>query len=308
MPHRRLRIATRQSPLAMWQANFVKQSLEQAHPDLIVELLAMTTKGDRILDAPLARVGGKGLFVKELEQAMLAGEADIAVHSMKDVPSDFPPGLELGVICHREDPSDAFVSNHYNSFAELPTGARLGTSSFRRQCQLRHLRPDLKIVDLRGNVGTRLGKLDHGEFDAIILASAGLIRLQASSRITQRLSFSDCLPAVGQGAVGIEYRSSDQQVQGLIACMHHVDTADRVRAERALNARLAGGCQVPVAAFAELTNDRLLLRGRVGEIDGSVLLHAEQQGPRSEPEELGRRVAEQLLDQGADRILAALRS
>jgi len=308
MSHRRLRIATRQSPLALWQANFVKQSLEQAHPDLKVELLAMSTKGDKILDAPLAKIGGKGLFVKELEQAMLAGEADIAVHSMKDVPSEFPPGLELGVICVREDPSDAFVSNHYNVFAELPLGSRLGTSSFRRQCQLRHLRPDLRVEDLRGNVGTRLAKLDAGQYDAVILASAGLIRLQESSRIRQRLSYSDCLPAVGQGAVGIEYRSGDQQVQELIACLHHVDTADRVRAERALNARLAGGCQVPVAAFAELRNDQLILCGRVGEIDGSILLHAEQQGPRNAPEQLGRIVAEKLLEQGADRILSALRN
>lgn len=301
-----IRIATRQSPLALWQANFVRQALLAAHPNLEVELLTMTTRGDKILDAPLAKVGGKGLFVKELEQAILEDRADIAVHSMKDVPSEFPAGLGVWVICAREDPSDAFVSNHFESLAVLPRGARVGTSSFRRQCQLKHLRPDLALGDLRGNVGTRLGKLDDGQYDAIILASAGLIRLGESSRIRQRLDYGDCLPAVGQGAVGIECRSDDRRVRALIDCLHHADTADCVTAERAMNGRLAGGCQVPIAAFAELNNDRLTLRGRVGDLTGRRLLHAEQSASRLQAEALGNRVAEMLLAQGAEAILAEL--
>lgn len=306
MSQETLVIATRQSPLALWQANHVRSALERLHPGLQVSLLTMTTKGDRILDAPLAKVGGKGLFVKELEQALLEGRADIAVHSMKDVPAEFPAGLVLGAICEREDPSDAFVSNRFGSVEALPVGARLGTSSFRRQCQLRHLRPDLQVTDLRGNVGTRLARLDSGHYDAIILASAGLIRLEQADRIRQRLNYSQCLPAVGQGAVGIECRQGDGRVSSLVAGLHHADTADRVLAERALNGRLAGGCQVPIAAFAELQGDRLFLRGRVGNLQGSVLLHAQQDAPRTAGVNLGRQVAEQLLAQGADRILAEL--
>jgi hydroxymethylbilane synthase len=308
MTGRRLTIATRRSPLALWQAYYVRDQLISHHPDLQVELLELTTQGDRILDTPLAKVGGKGLFVKELERAMLDGEADIAVHSMKDVPVEFPDGLELAVICPREDPSDALVSNQYPSLAALPAGARVGTSSYRRQCQIRHLRPDLQILDLRGNVGTRLGKLDAGEYDAIILASAGLIRLELADRIRQRLDFTDCLPAVGQGAVGVECRTDDQQVQSLLGCLHDHVTAIRVRAERAVNNRLQGGCQVPLAAFAELQEGQLLLRGRVGDLDGSVLLKCQRQGDADEPEALGIQVAEDLLAQGADRILDALRA
>ncbi|MBL4821643.1 MAG: hydroxymethylbilane synthase [Gammaproteobacteria bacterium] len=307
MPVTSLKIATRKSPLALWQAHYVKDALLRAHPELDVELVTMTTKGDKILDTPLAKVGGKGLFVKELEHAMLEGRADIAVHSMKDVPVEFPAGLELAVICEREDPSDAFVSNNYLSFASLPEAARVGTSSFRRQCQIRKLRPDLKIHDLRGNVGTRLGKLDGGEYDAIILASAGLIRLGLSERIRQRLAFSDCLPAVGQGAVGIECRSEDREVQSLLSCLHHEDTAVRVCAERAVNNRLQGGCQVPLAAFAELENDTLHLIGRVGNLDGTQLLESKGSADRGEARQLGERIAEDLLAQGADKILAALR-
>ncbi|MFM1897526.1 MAG: hypothetical protein RLZZ385_2600 [Pseudomonadota bacterium] len=307
MQDNHLRIATRQSPLALWQANYVRQALLDTHPGLTVELVSMTTKGDKILDTPLAKVGGKGLFVKELEQAMLEGRADIAVHSMKDVPVEFPAGLILPVICEREDPSDAFVSNAHASFAELPTGARVGTSSFRRQCQLRHLRPDLEILDLRGNVGTRLGRLDSGHYDAIILASAGLLRLGEQARLRERLSFEACLPAVGQGAVGIECRHNDERVLNLLACLHHRDTADRVRAERAVNQRLQGGCQVPVAAFAELQGERLFLRARVGDLEGRRLLKAELEGDRRDGEALGRKVAEHLLQQGADVILAELR-
>ena len=304
---RPLRIATRKSPLALWQANFVKDRLQTNHHDLQVELVTFTTQGDKILDTPLAKVGGKGLFVKELERAMLDGDADIAVHSMKDVPVDFPAGLELAVICPREDSSDALVSNHYKSLEQLPSGARVGTSSYRRQCQIMHLRPDLQILDLRGNVGTRLGKLDDGQYDAIILAAAGLIRLELAERIRQRLDFGDCLPAVGQGAVGVECRSDDARIQSLLECLHDEETAIRVRAERAVNNRLQGGCQVPLAAFAELQDEFLLLRGRVGNLDGSVLLKCEHQGDPDDPEKLGITVAEDLLSQGADRILQDLR-
>ena len=305
--NRLLKIATRKSPLALWQANFVRDRLLSQHPDLQIELLTLTTQGDKILDTPLAKVGGKGLFVKELERAMLEGEADIAVHSMKDVPVEFPAGLELAVICPREDPSDALVSNHFQSLDELPTGARVGTSSYRRQCQIRHLRPDLEILDLRGNVGTRLSKLDDGQYDAIILASAGLIRLELTERIRQRLDFSACLPAVGQGAVGVECREDDDRVNGLLACLHDQQTAIRVRAERAVNNHLQGGCQVPLAAFAEIEDQSIVLRGRVGNLDGSVLLKCQHQGDVNEPEQLGIAVAEDLLSQGADRILQELR-
>lgn len=308
MHDRPLTIATRKSPLALWQAHYVRDRLLGQHPGLEVELLTMTTQGDRILDTPLARVGGKGLFVKELERAMLDGQADIAVHSMKDVPVDFPPGLELAVICEREDPSDALVSNGFYRLDELPPGARVGTSSFRRQCQLRHARPDLEVVDLRGNVGTRLGKLDDGHYDAIILASAGLIRLGLAERIRQRLDYALSLPAVGQGAVGVECRADDVQVKALLGCLHHESTALRVTAERAVNHRLHGGCQVPLAAFAELTSGRMTLTARVGNLDGSILLHCQQLDDAANATALGIRVAEDLLDQGADRILAELRN
>lgn len=306
-----LRIATRKSPLALWQAYFVRDALEQAHPDLRVDLLAMSTRGDIILDTPLAKIGGKGLFVKELERALLDEEADIAVHSMKDVPMAFPPGLGLAVICEREDPTDAFVSNHYDSLAQLPEGARVGTSSLRRQCQLRERRPDLKILDLRGNVGTRLGKLDAGDYDAIILASAGLIRLELQERIAERLSPEDSLPAGGQGAVGIECRLDDEATLRRLSCLHHDDTAARVVAERAMNATLNGGCQVPIACFAELdANDagggELTLRGLVGSADGRRMLRAEAKGSAAAAEALGVAVAKDLLAQGAAALLAEL--
>ncbi len=302
-----LRIATRKSPLALWQANYVKAALEQAHPGLNVELLAMTTRGDKILDTPLAKVGGKGLFVKELEIAMLEDRADIAVHSMKDVPMEFPEGLGLAIICEREDPSDALVSNSYAKLAELPEGATVGTSSFRRQCQLREARPDIQIVDLRGNVGTRLSKLDAGEYDAIILAAAGLKRLQMSSRIRESLSFDDCLPAGGQGAVGIECRTQDIEALKLLDCLHHADTASRVVAERAVNARLQGGCQVPIASFAELHGEELHLRALVGNLDGTQIIRSEIRGDRHQAEHLGLSVADDLLSQGAEEILSGLR-
>ncbi len=306
MPVKKLRIATRHSPLAMWQAEYVRSALLALHPDLQVELIGFSTRGDIILDTPLAKIGGKALFVKELEHAMLNNEADIAVHSMKDVPMEFPEGLFLPVICEREDPTDAFVSNRYDNVESLPQGAKVGTSSLRRQCQLRAQRPDLQIGDLRGNVGTRLGKLDAGEFDAIVLASAGLKRLLLTERIRQRLDTGYCLPAGGQGAVGIECREDDQTVIELLQPLNHADTADRVIAERAVNKRLHGGCQVPIACYAELRGDELYLRALVGQVDGLRLLRSEIVGHRGEAEQLGIRVAEDLLAQGADAILAAL--
>ncbi|MEX2470354.1 MAG: hydroxymethylbilane synthase, partial [Pseudohongiellaceae bacterium] len=252
MYEKTLRIATRESPLALWQAHYVRDALRRAHPELRIELVPMTTRGDQILDSPLSRIGGKGLFVKELERAMLEDEADIAVHSMKDVPMEFPEGLGLAVICEREDPQDAFVSNDYSLFADLPEGARVGTSSLRRQCQLRQARPDLVIGDLRGNVGTRLAKLDAGDYDAIILAAAGLKRLELPKRIQERLAPELCLPAGGQGAVGIECRLDDEPTRALLASLHHEDSAVRVSAERAVVSRLQGSCQVPIGAYAEL--------------------------------------------------------
>ncbi len=304
-----VRIATRQSLLALWQAEYVQDGLQSTHPGLAVELVKMKTQGDKILDTPLAKIGGKGLFVKELEQGMLEGRADLAVHSMKDVPVEFPEGLGLSVICEREDPRDAFVSNQFESIDALPQGARVGTSSLRRRCQILNLRPDLQVSDLRGNVQTRLGKLDAGEFDAIILASAGLIRLKLEDRIRMFIPPEVMLPAVGQGAVGIECRDNDTYIQGLIATLHHPDTADRVRAERAMNAKLEGGCQVPIGAYAELRGDqldRIYLRGLVGSPDGQEMIRGEIEGPRSDAEVLGTKLGEDLLARGADRILAAV--
>ncbi|OOF48805.1 hydroxymethylbilane synthase [Rodentibacter genomosp. 1] len=299
-----LRIATRQSPLALWQANFVKDRLEALHPSLSVELVPMITKGDVILDTPLAKIGGKGLFVKELENALLEKRADIAVHSMKDVPMQFPEGLGLSVICKREDPRDAFVSNRYTSLDKLPKGAIVGTSSLRRQCQLKQLRPDLDIRSLRGNVGTRLSKLDKGEYDAIILAAAGLIRLGMEERITSFIDTSLSLPAAGQGAIGIECRTDDIAVQTLLAPLSDQETTACVLAERAMNAHLQGGCQVPIGGYAVLENNQIYLRALVGELDGSSLIKAEGKSAVENAEELGVQIAEQLLSQGADRILS----
>ncbi len=301
---REIRIATRKSALALWQAEYVKARLEQAHPGLKVSLVPMVSRGDKLLDAPLAKIGGKGLFVKELETALLENEADIAVHSMKDVPMDFPEGLGLFCICEREDPRDAFVSNTYASLDDLPAGSVVGTSSLRRQAQLLARRPDLKIQFLRGNVNTRLAKLDAGEYDAIILAAAGLIRLGFEERIRSSISVDDSLPAGGQGAVGIECRSADAEIHALLAPLHHSETAVRVTAERALNKHLNGGCQVPIACYALLEGEQLWLRGLVGQPDGGLLLRAEGRG--TDAEALGVQVAEQLLEQGADAILKAV--
>jgi hydroxymethylbilane synthase len=295
--------------LALWQAEYVKARLEALHPQLTVILLPMTSRGDHILDVPLAKVGGKGLFVKELEHALLNHEADIAVHSMKDVPMEFPEGLGLSVICEREDPSDAFVSNTYRCFEELPQGSVVGTSSLRRQCQLLEQRPDLEIKFLRGNVNTRLSKLDQGEYDAIILATAGLMRLEMHDRIAQRLSPELCLPAGGQGAVGIECRTDDEQINAWLAPLNDRVTAECVDAERAMNRRLEGGCQVPIACYAihsPAHDQQLWLRGVVGRPDGSLMLSEEVVGAPETAEAMGIELAERLLANGADKILKAV--
>jgi len=306
MTQQTLRIATRNSPLALWQAEEVRRRLEALHADLAVELVSMTTRGDQLLDSPLSKIGGKGLFVKELEQGMLAGEADIAVHSMKDVPMELPEGFALPVIMEREDPHDAFVSNKYTGPDELPEGAVVGTSSLRRQSQLMARYPHLEIRFLRGNVNTRLRKLDDGEYDAIILAAAGLKRLEFHARITAILTPEQSLPAVGQGAIGIECRADDARVKALLAPLADTDTTDRVTAERAMNHRLNGGCQVPIAGYALLEGDALWLRGLVGSPDGRQIFRAEARGPRSQADAIGRGVAEDLLAQGADTVLKAL--
>lgn len=302
----KLKIATRKSPLALWQAEYVRSQLQAVHAELEVELVKMTTQGDKILDTPLAKIGGKGLFVKELEQGMMAGDADIAVHSMKDVPMDLPEGFALPVICERETPYDAFVSNAYHHIDELPQGARVGTSSLRRSSQILNYRSDLEILSLRGNVQTRLGKLDGGEFDAIILASAGLIRLEMENRIRYQLPPEVMLPAVGQGAVGIECRADDQQTIDVISSLNDAQTSQRVRAERAFNHRLEGGCQVPIGAFALLEGDQIWIRGLVASLDGSEIIAGERRGAIVQGESLGIELAEELLSRGADEILASV--
>ncbi|URL02191.1 hydroxymethylbilane synthase [Avibacterium sp. 21-595] len=306
MTKKLIKIATRRSPLALWQANYIKDRLTQLYPALCVELVPMVTKGDVILDTPLAKIGGKGLFVKELENALLKGEADIAVHSMKDVPMQFPQGLGLSVICQREDPRDAFVSNSYRTLEELPAGAVVGTSSLRRQCQLNALRPDLTIQSLRGNVGTRLSKLDNGDYDAIILASAGLIRLGMAERIASFIDTEISLPAAGQGAVGIECRVDDVEVQTLLAPLADPETTACVLAERAMNNHLQGGCQVPIGGYAVISDNQLYLKALVGKTDGSEIIRAEGKSAVENAQELGIQVAESLLKQGADNILQAL--
>jgi hydroxymethylbilane synthase len=303
-----LRIATRKSPLALWQAEDVKARLCQRYPELDVQLVGMTTRGDKILDTPLAKVGGKGLFVKELEVALLQGDADIAVHSMKDVPMEFPEGLGLSVICEREDPRDAFVSNHFGCLDDLPKGSRVGSSSLRRQTQVREQYPDLEVLDLRGNVNTRLNKLDKGEYEAIILATAGLDRLEMTDRIRQRMEPEQSLPAGGQGAVGVECRLDDERIQALLQHLHHIPTAQCVMAERAMNRHLQGGCQVPIACYAILDDsaapeEALWLRGLVGSPDGTRVLRGDIRGKAEDAEELGISLAKELLDQGAGDIL-----
>jgi len=303
-----LRIATRKSPLALWQAEHVRTRLQALHAGLRVELLTMSTRGDRILDSPLAKIGGKGLFVKELEQGMLEGRADIAVHSMKDVPAELPDGLCIAAILEREDPQDALVSSQYASIDALPEGARVGTSSLRRQCQLRARRPDLEILDLRGNVGTRLGKLDAGDYDAIILACAGLKRLGLEARITTALAPDVMLPAIAQGVIGIESRCDDGRVKALIEPLHHAVTGQRTQAERAMNATLAGGCQAPVAGYSVIGSTGIELRGLVGRPDGTEIIRGDISGQAQDAAALGKQLAEQLLSRGAGQILDELLS
>ena len=303
---RLLRIATRKSPLALWQAEHVKARLQQAHQGLEIELVTMSTQGDKILDTPLAKIGGKGLFVKELEQGMLEDRADLAAHSIKDVPMEFPEGLYLSTILEREEPCDAFVSNTHDSLDQLPQGAVVGTSSLRRRCQLLHKRPDLQIKDLRGNVNTRLSKLDDGQYDAIILACAGLIRLEMDDRIRQSISSELILPAVGQGAIGLEAREGDDETLALISVLDHPTTRFRVLAERALNLGLNGGCQVPIACHATINGDQLHLRALVGEPDGSNIISGEIRGDKEDAEGLGTELADELLGKGARTILDKL--
>ncbi|OTQ07346.1 hydroxymethylbilane synthase [Gilliamella apicola] len=302
----KIRIATRKSPLALWQANFVKQNLLLAHKDLTVELIPMVTQGDIILDSPLSKIGGKGLFVKQLEQAILNNEADIAVHSIKDIPAQFPEGLMLAAICQRDEVRDAFVANKYASLNDLPEGAIVGTSSLRRQCQLRSHYPHLIIKDLRGNVGTRLNKLDDGQYDAIILASVGLKRLSLEHRITQYIGTDLMLPAVGQGAIGIESRTDDKQILDIISVLDDKKSRACIQAERAMNNALQGGCQVPIAGYCRLNNDELTLQGLVGRVDGSKIIKQQITGFINEAESLGEKLAKQLLNQGADLILTEL--
>jgi hydroxymethylbilane synthase len=299
----KIMLGTRGSKLAVWQAEWVKARLEGIYKGLTVELLKIKTTGDKILDVPLAKVGGKGLFVKEIEEAMLRGEIDIAVHSMKDVPVAFPPELHLPVICEREDPRDALISNGVK-FADLPHGAKIGTSSLRRSCQLLSIRPDLRIVQLRGNLETRFRKLGEKEFDAMILAAAGVKRLGWQERITECISAEISLPAIGQGAIGIECRKDDAETNKMIAALNHDETSICVTAERACLAKLEGGCQVPIAAHAVLDGAHLKMRGLVGSVDGKIILRSEAEGSAADAGAIGLRLAEDLLSKGADRILA----
>jgi len=300
-----LRIATRTSPLALWQAEFVAASLEKANVGLKTELVGMKTQGDKILDSPLAKIGGKGLFVKELEIGMLEDRADIAVHSMKDVPVELPDGLHLGCILARHDPRDAFVSLNYQTLADLPQKAIVGTSSLRRECQLAQSRPDLQIKSLRGNINSRLEKLKQGQYDAIILAASGLKRIGFEDQISSYLEPNQSLPAIGQGALGIECRIDDAKTHQYLAPLMDQDTWDCVIAERAMNARLEGGCQVPIAGYAELEEGgKIKMRGLVGSVDGSRILTANVLGERKNAAQLGLELADLLLDQGAKELLA----
>jgi len=299
-------IATRKSQLALWQAEYICERIKLLDASIEVILLPMSTQGDKILDVPLAKIGGKGLFLKELENALLENRADIAVHSMKDVPMEFPQGLQLTAICDREDPRDAFVSNHFENFQSLPQGARVGTSSLRRKAQLAHVRPDLNFIDLRGNIHTRMKKLDDGNYDAIILAAAGLLRVNQKERIKEYLSEDICLPAGGQGAIGIESRSSDKTINALLEKLTDANTWDCVMAERALNTKLQGGCQVPIAAFAKIEKNTLSIKGLVASGDGKEILFASASGDRKNAWQIGEQAANSLLEQGAERLLAPL--
>ena len=298
-----LRIGTRGSKLALVQSEWVKKEMQSRYPELRVELVKIRTKGDKIIDAPLSKVGGKGLFVKEIEEALLKREVDLAVHSLKDVPAELHKGLQLSVYPKREDPRDALVSSLFRKVGDLPQGASVGTSSLRRSAQLLHMRPDLRIVPLRGNVDTRLRKLDSGELQAIVLAAAGLQRLGLSDRITALLSPDSVLPAIGQGVLGLEVRENDQKVQNLISFLNDLETELAARAERAFLKELEGGCQVPLAGYARVEKGRLVLDGMVAELDGSVILKRKLSGEKDKPEDLGLALARNLIAAGADRIL-----
>ena len=299
-------IASRESALAMWQARHIQSRLQALYPQLEVSILGMTTTGDQILNSPLAKIGGKGLFVKELEQALEEGRADIAVHSMKDVPMNLPPGFMLAATGEREDPRDAFVSNQHPNLAALPPGSVVGTSSLRRQCQIQARFPALKIESLRGNVQTRLRKLDEGQYAAIILAAAGLKRLGLGERITSLLPTEQSLPAVGQGAIGIECRAGRDDLIALLAPLNHPDTSACVTAERAMSRALAGSCQVPLGGFAEIADGVLRLRGFVSSVDGVRVVRSEVSGKPGEAEQIGKELAQRLIGMGADKILAEL--
>ncbi|MBI4665776.1 MAG: hydroxymethylbilane synthase [Nitrospinae bacterium] len=298
-----IKIGTRGSPLALWQANWVKAQLEQQHPGISVELEIIQTQGDKILDVALAKVGGKGLFVKEIESALLDNSVDIAVHSMKDVPTELPEGLFIACICEREDPRDAFVARQVKSFADLPQRAVVGTSSLRRQTQILHRRPDLKIVPLRGNVGTRIKRMEENNLDAIILAAAGLVRLEQAGLITSYMSVTESLPAVAQGAVGVEARIGDERVLNLIRFLDHHKTRVAVETERAFLTRLEGGCQVPIAGHAVVDGEKVALEGLVGSLDGSVIHRNKAEGKVGAHEDMGRALADDLLKSGAGEIL-----
>ena len=300
---RTVRIATRKSQLALWQAHYVRDRLKEFHKQLEVELVEIVSEGDKTLDIPLAQVGGKGLFLKELEQSLLNGTADIAVHSMKDVTVTLPEGLVIAAICPREDPRDAVVSNHYSSLDDLPDGAVVGSCSLRRRCQIQSAFPQLRVENLRGNVNTRLRRLDEGDYDALILAAAGLIRLDFADRIKQYIDVEMSLPAVGQGAVGIECREDDEEMIHLLQPLIDNEASLRVKAERSANARLGGGCHVPVAVFAEINRGTMTVRGLVGELDGSRILRASTSGAPEEAVRLGQEVGDQLIRQGAQQIL-----
>ena len=300
---KQIRIGTRASALALWQAEWVKSELEKKYPGTAVALTKIKTTGDKILDVPLAKVGGKGLFVKEIEEAMLAGEIDIAVHSMKDVPTFFPEGLHLSCITKREDPRDALLTRNKVKFKDLPEGANVGTSSLRRQAQLMSVRPDFVIHQLRGNVDTRLRKLKEGQYDAIILAAAGVKRLGLAENVSEYIAPEISLPAIGQGALGIECRVDDRELNDLIAFFNHADTRTCVTGERALLRRLEGGCQVPIACYGEMKNGDLHLTGLVGSVDGKRIIKDAIEGAPDKAEKLGVTLAEKLLSQGADVIL-----
>ena len=306
----RVCIGTRGSKLALWQAEWVKSEIQHLHPEIEISFIKIKTTGDMILDVPLAKIGGKGLFVKEIEEAILRHKVDMAVHSMKDVPTELPEGLHLAAICRREDPRDALITKvqsskfKVQSFKDLPHGATVGTSSLRRLCQLRNIRPDLKIVQLRGNLDTRIRKLDEGQFDAIIVAVAGVKRLGLAYRITEILEPEICLPAIGQGAIGIECRVNDKVINTILGALNHQETSISVRAERALLRKLGGGCQVPIAAYARIEDGRVIMDGLVGSITGERVIKSHAEGKLEDHERLGTNLAEDLLSRGAKEILA----